>query len=172
MQKNENGFSAWLILILIIVVAVVGSAGWLVRNSQNVEDARQSVSTEPEVSNNDANKSETDIGTEDNTIVAKKGVFMGVAPKTGSGSISLARNADGSYAVRLEDDFKVQNGPALYVSFANNGQVDHNTLFAELKAFDGKQEYYVPSNIDVSRYGQVMIYCKEFSVVFSIADLH
>lgn len=101
----------------------------------------------------------------------RRGAFAGAAPKTGSGSVTLVINSDGKQVLRLEDDFKVQDGPDLYVAFGNNGTVDQATLFSKLNATEGKQEYEVPATIDPAKYGQVIIYCKEFAVNFSVASL-
>jgi hypothetical protein len=104
--------------------------------------------------------------------VFSSGTFKYAPPKTGSGNVSLIKNADNTVTLRLEDDFLVQEGPALYVGFANGGTIAQETLFAELKAFKGKQEYTVPQSINLDSYDQVMIYCKEFAVPFSIATLN
>lgn len=100
-----------------------------------------------------------------------RGTFVGAAPKTGSGSVVMAKTAENKYVLRLQDDFMVQDGPDLYVGFGDNDTVDASTLFAELKAFEGAQEYDIPDTVDPLKYSQVFIYCKEFSVTFSAAVL-
>lgn len=136
-----------------------GVVVWQTRDS-NESPSTQSSNT-PEASSNN----------EPTTTADRAGTFSGVAPKSGVGSVTLAQNAEGNYVVRLGNDFTVQEGPDLYVSFGNNDEVDHETLFSTLNTFSGAQEYIVPDTIDVSKYDQVIIYCKEFSVVFSVAPL-
>lgn len=160
--NNQQGFGVMLVVIVIAVLAV-GGVGWYVWQAQDKDTASK---TQPS-----QNQSSQTTQASETPKIEKMGIFTGKPPKTGSGSVSLIKNTDDTYTVRLEDDFKVQNGPALFVGFGNNGSVDHDTLFAELKAFDSKQEYMVPDTIDVAKFSQVIIYCKEFSVAFSVADL-
>lgn len=161
-KSGNKGYATEPLLIIIVLVAIA-VAGWYVWQLQKSGDANRNTTT--------SESSESSGEERREPAVELSGTFSGVANKTGSGSVSLVKNSDDSYTVRLEEDFKVQNGPALYVSFGNNGDVDHDTLFAELESFEGRQEYNVPSTIDVSKFKQVIIYCKEFSVAFSIADL-
>ena len=166
-KLNSDGFGLGVVLLLVVILGGAGFAGWSVYSSQQTKDNGKSSNTSQNNSPQTENSSQNETSSS-----TKKGTFKGVGTKTGSGSVSLERNADGAYVVRLDDDFVVQKGPALYVGFGNNGNVDHNTLFAELKSFDGKQEYVVPSSVNVEKYTDVIIYCKEFSVAFSVAALN
>lgn len=150
-------------LSFIVIGAVVLATGWyMLRRDDNSKDQANSSSSQ---------NSEQTQSTDANKPSEKTGTFTGVPPKTGSGTVTLIQNLNNGNIVRLESDFKVQNGPDLYVAFGNNGTVDHDTLFAELKAIEGNQEYQVPDTIDLTKYTQVFIYCKEFSVAFSVATL-
>ena len=162
-RQNSNGFTTLEILLVILVVVAVGAIGWYAwqRTQANENNSSLNVAT-------DTPASETE---EQKPVVEKTGTFTGVSPKTGSGSVSLVKNPNGTYMVRLEDDFAVQSGPALYVAFANGTEVDHDTLFAALKETSGQQEYIVPSEVDPVKYTNVVIYCEEFSVTFSTAEL-
>ncbi len=42
---------------------------------------------------------------------------------------------------------------------------------ARLKGNVGSQNYDLPADVDLSRFRSVVIYCKQFSVVFSSAEL-
>lgn len=86
------------------------------------------------------------------------------------GRASLIRS-ENTYFIRLEDDFKVTNGPDLYVGFGSNGKVDLNSLFTKLKANNGGQNYEVPSNIDPNTYTDIFVYCKFFKVSFGYAPI-
>jgi hypothetical protein len=77
---------------------------------------------------------------------------------------------DGSSVLRLED-FKVTNGPDLYVYLsADKGASDFVDL-GRLKANAGNQNYEIPAGTDLSKYDNVVIWCKSFSVYFGGAQL-
>src|SRR5688572_26824977 len=101
--RSEKGSSLITVLLgLVLVLALVGG-GWYVWQSraENSESSPQNATTQE----NSTPK----------TI--KSGTFAGVSPKTGSGSVKLIKNVDGSYTIELGEDFVVQNGPALFVGF-------------------------------------------------------
>ena len=96
----------------------------------------------------------------------------------GSGKAAVYRSPDGSHVVRLED-FKVTNGPELHVLLsAHNDPMTRSELkddgyhdLGKLKGNIGNQNYTVPDGVDVSAQMSVVIYCKPFSVIFSVAPL-
>lgn len=165
-STNKRKVHPTLLLVSVIVLFAVGLFVWYWlaanANDANISSVNQSQNTQDNVD-------ETD--TEATPVQVKQGVFAGVSPKTGSGTVTLVNNVDGTYTVRLADNFTVQEGPDLYLGFANDGQVAQEALFTTLNSFSGAQEYVVPSDIDVNQYGQIIVYCKEFSAVFSVADL-
>jgi hypothetical protein len=94
-----------------------------------------------------------------------------------SGQAVLAREADGSYVVRLQD-LDAANGPDLYVYVSehpnpNNSdelhQGGHN--LGTLKATNGSFSYTLAPEIDPAKIKSVVIYCRAFSVIFSTASL-
>ena len=96
----------------------------------------------------------------------------------GEGKARVFRLADGKLVLRLEE-FKVTNGPDLYVFLSshpaprNGGQVHEGGALevARLKGNIGNQNYALPVDMDLSKFKSVVIYCKQFSVVFSTAEL-
>ena len=97
----------------------------------------------------------------------------------GQGTATLYRNADGSHLLRFED-FRVTNGPDLRVLLAaasdpqsrqelqEGGYVE----LAELKGNIGSQNYAIPATVDpAAQGGSVIIYCRPFQVIFSVAPL-
>ena len=96
----------------------------------------------------------------------------------GSGKAAVYRAPDGSHIVRLED-FKVTNGPELHVLLsAHSDPMTRSELkddgyhdLGKLKGNIGNQNYTVPDGVDVSAQMSVVIYCKPFSVIFSVAPL-
>lgn len=157
---NQRGFGAVELVIVIALIAAVGGLGWY------SWQARESSNENIVVTEDNSEQKE-----EAKPVVVKTGTFKNVGEKTGSGQVSLVKNSDKTYTVRLEESFTVQNGPALFVAFGNGEQYAEGTAFSELKSFSGKQEYRVPANIDPSKYTSVIIWCDEFSVAFAAADL-
>ena len=96
----------------------------------------------------------------------------------GSGNATIYSAPGGGLLLRLED-LNVTNGPALHVILSPHpdpmrspdvkqaGYVD----LGPLKGNRGDQNYSIPTGYDVSAAGSVVIYCKPFSVVFSVASL-
>ena len=97
----------------------------------------------------------------------------------GQGTATLYRNADGSHLLRFED-FSVTNGPDLRVLLAaaadpqsrqelqDGGYVE----LAALKGNIGSQNYAIPATVDpAAQGGSVIIYCRPFQVIFSVAPL-
>ena len=96
----------------------------------------------------------------------------------GSGAATIYRLADGSQLLRLED-FQVTNGPDLRVILTRAqdpeqaGEVTgpgHLEL-SKLKGNMGNQNYPIPDDADVSSFNSVVIFCKPFKVIFSVAPL-
>jgi len=95
----------------------------------------------------------------------------------GSGDVAVIETADG-LTVRLTN-FEVTNGPDLKVWLvahsdpANRGDVLDNEWLAlgPLKGNVGDQNYQVPAGTDLSKYQSVVIWCEQFSVLFSTAAL-
>ena len=90
----------------------------------------------------------------------------------GRGTARLIQTAAGGYVVRLED-FEVRNGPDLYVylSPAADGYADGAIELGPLKADKGNQNYDVPPAVDPSAAQSVVIWCKQFAVLFATAPL-
>ena len=95
----------------------------------------------------------------------------------GSGTATIYRSSDGKNLLRLED-FRVTNGPELHVLLVPNpnpqgrGDVEGYLGLGKLKGNEGNQNYFLPDGEDGSGYGSVVIYCRPFHVVFSVATLN
>jgi hypothetical protein len=76
------------------------------------------------------------------------------------------------FTVRLED-FAVRNGPDLfvYLSPSNKGYAKGAVELGRLKADRGNQNYAIPADVDVADYRSVVIWCRQFSVLFATAAL-
>ena len=104
---------------------------------------------------------------------AKSGSFSGADDfHFGRGTAHLIETAPGVFVVRLED-FAVRNGPDLfvYLSPSADGYAKGAVELAPLKADKGNQNYEVPAGVDPTVAGSVVIWCKQFSVLFATAPL-
>jgi hypothetical protein len=114
---------------------------------------------------------------ENRLAAGRFGVVDGI--HKGEGSATIVRSADGQRVLRLDDDFRVTNGPDLYVylSGANaprsSGKLHSASAFevAQLKGNVGGQNYALPADLDLSKFRSVVIYCRRFTTVFSTAEL-
>ena len=90
----------------------------------------------------------------------------------GEGTARLIETAPGRFTVRLED-FAVRNGPDLFVYLSPDpaGYADGAVELGRLKADRGNQNYEVPSGTDPSSVKSVVIWCKQFAVLFATAEL-
>ncbi len=147
------------LLIILVVLVVAGVGYWLVAPlfldttvSESVEDIKNAAPTEAQV-------------------VVAEGTFVDADGfHKGEGTVKLIK-IGGKYVVRFEDDFKVTNGPDLFVYFGKDGTYRSETQLAALKGNIGGQNYEVPDGIDPTAYSEVWIWCRAFSVPFAHAVL-
>ena len=96
----------------------------------------------------------------------------------GSGQAVVYRLPDGAYTLRLED-LNVTNGPDLYVVLSPNANPTSAAEVtapgylevATLKGNLGNQNYPLPAGVDLAPLKSLVIFCKQFRVVFSVAPL-
>ncbi len=81
--------------------------------------------------------------------------------------------------VFLHDNFEVGPGPAFHVylvpkaGIRRSGEVQ-GTMFVDLgalRSFKGSQKYAIPAGLDLAAYRSVVIWCEQFGVLISPADL-
>jgi len=105
------------------------------------------------------------------------GTFHSVLHPT-EGTATIYRFRDGSRVLRLTN-FKTSNGPDVHVYMvAADDAKDHATVlragFIDLgviKGNIGDQNYTLGSDVDLSKYRTVSVWCKRFSVNFGAAPL-
>jgi hypothetical protein len=105
------------------------------------------------------------------------GSFHSVAHKS-SGTATLYKLADGNRVLRLTD-FETSNGPDVHVYLvAARDAADNDTVtrsgfieLGSLKGNIGDQNYDLPSDVDLTKYRAVTIWCRRFSVNFATAPL-
>jgi Electron transfer DM13 len=112
------------------------------------------------------------------TPVVARGTFIHADPGDpihyGQGSVTLYQRT-----VFLEADFKVGPGPKYHVYLVPKPAVRSaadvkDTMFVDLgrlRSFEGSQKYEIPAGLDLGRYPSVVIWCEQFGVLISPADL-
>ena len=112
------------------------------------------------------------------TRIVAKGAFIHANPSDpihfGSGGVSVYENT-----VFLEKDFEVGPGPKYHVYLVPKAMVRESahvaqTMFVDLgrlRAFKGSQKYSIPAGVDLTQFDSVVIWCEQFEVLISPADL-
>jgi hypothetical protein len=169
-------------IIGLIVVVAATSPLWLPYfTTVEVNEEFPIVTTEEAVtaSDTDAESETTDETSEDEAeaVALRSGTWIELDPVHGAeGSATIYQLGD-ERVVRL-DQFRVTNGPDLYVVLAKNvptgilGGVGEDYInLGALKGNVGSQNYTIPAEVNIDEYGSVVIYCLQFNVVFSSAAL-
>jgi hypothetical protein len=115
--------------------------------------------------------------TRNSQSVVVSGNFHGVAHKT-AGRATIYQLADGKKILRFTN-FETSNGPdvRVYLVAANDASDSDSVKRAgymevgALKGNLGDQNYELASDVDLSKYRAVTIWCKRFSVNFATAPL-
>lgn len=114
----------------------------------------------------------------DRASLQATGTFIHANPSDpvhyGSGKVSVYQRA-----VFLESDFEVGPGPAYHVYLVPNASVRNEaavkgSMFIDLgglRSFKGSQRYAIPEGVDLKKYPSVVIWCRQFGVLISPADL-
>jgi len=114
----------------------------------------------------------------ESTAVVARGEFIHANPSDpihyGKGGVTVY-----SQTVFLEKDFEVGPGPKFHVYLVPNQMIRDSsdvtsTMFVDLgrlRSFKGSQKYPIPDGVDLSNYPSVVIWCAEFGVLISPADL-
>ncbi len=112
------------------------------------------------------------------TTVAARGTFIHADPNDpihyGKGKVTVYENL-----VFLEPDFEVGPGPAFHVYLVPREKIRKSsdvegTMFVDLgklRAFEGSQKYPIPAGVDLKKFPSVVIWCAQFDVLISPADL-
>ncbi len=107
------------------------------------------------------------------TPLVRTGEFAGADDfHFGRGKATLVEAPDGSHTLRF-DDFSVRNGPDLfvYLSPKAKGYADGAIELGRLRATDGSFNTPIPAGTDLGDVKSVVIWCKEFAVLFAVARL-
>lgn len=112
------------------------------------------------------------------TTIVARGTFIHADPSDpihyGKGAVTVYENT-----VFLGADFEVGPGPKYHVYLVPKAMVRQSsdvaqTMFVDLgrlRAFKGSQKYAVPAGLDLGKFDSVVIWCEQFKVLISPADL-
>ena len=115
---------------------------------------------------------------EEKTAVVASGTFIHANPSDpihwGKGKVTVYEDT-----IFLEDDFEVGPGSAFHVYLVPGSKIRSSgdvevAMFVDLgklRAFKGSQKFPVPAGVDLKNYPSVVIWCAEFGVLISPADL-
>lgn len=96
--------------------------------------------------------------------------IVGTPGHRASGTVRLVNTADGDI-VRYEN-FSTVNGPDLFVYLATDLHATDFINLGALKATDGNINYSVPAGTDTKKYPYVLVWCKQFGVLFNSAKIN
>jgi hypothetical protein len=110
--------------------------------------------------------------------VVAEGTFIHANPSDpihwGKGSVTVRQDS-----VYLGSDFEVGPGPKYHVYLVPKAPIRASgdlagQMFVDLgrlRAFKGSQRYAIPAGLDLAKFASVIIWCEQFSVLISSADL-
>jgi hypothetical protein len=165
-----------------LALAILAPAGWYLGSplflSTTVDEAAPVVAPAPSVppasqAPTAASDAPATIAPTEAPALERTGTFLGADEfHFGEGTARLIETAPGRFTVRLED-FAVRNGPDLFVHLSPvpDGYGEGAIELGRLKADRGNQNYEIPAGTDLSVFGSVVIWCKQFSVLFATATL-
>ena len=152
------------IFIIIAAIAAVGVGYWLISplfREEVVNERLEDIMPTPPAGGQ----------AQQQTQVISSGTFSGLAGHNAEGTAKLLKIGEEFY-IRFEDDFKVTNGPDLFVHFGKDGQYLANARLGNLKGNIGGQNYKVPAELNPADFNEVWVWCRSFSVPFGKAVLN
>ena len=170
------------IVAALVTLAVVGPLGWYLGSplflSTSIDEAPPVAAGGPPPTPPSASAdptAEPSKATPDAVAptIERTGSFRGADEfHFGEGMARLVETAPGQFTLRLED-FAVRNGPDLYVYLSPDasGYAEGAIELGQLKADRGNQNYEIPAGIDLANVDSVVIWCKQFAVLFATAAL-
>jgi hypothetical protein len=151
---------------------VTSGQGKIPQDSMEIGDAMREKEGGSMMDKGDAMMEGQDAVMRDAMVKELSGEFQGAGDgiHNASGKATALYLEDGSVVLRFEN-FRVTNGPDLYVYLATDRGASDYVDLGRLKANSGNQNYEMPAGIDLSKYDNVIIWCKAFSVYFGGAEL-
>ena len=113
------------------------------------------------------------VGATTGASVTQTGVFEGADSFHFGRGDALIISTDAGKVLRVEN-FSVRNGPDLFVYLSRDRtgeSVEEALNLGSLKATDGAFNYDIPDAIDLAEVESVVVWCKQFGVLFAVAPL-
>lgn len=153
------------IIIIVIALAAVGFTWWLGSPLFINKEVSEKAEEIQEMILPAENQKSAEL------VTVSVGDFVGADDfHKAEGAVKLIKAGD-KYFVRFEDNFKVTNGPDLFVYFGKSGSYIKEARISALKGNVGGQNYEVPADIDPLNYTEIWVWCRAFSVPFGHAVL-
>ncbi len=97
------------------------------------------------------------------------GTVTGTVGHPASGTVKIVR-ADGKEYVRYEN-LKTINGPDIFVYLSKDMGAKEFVNLGKVKSTEGNSNYEIPAGTNPAEYPYVLIWCKQFGVLFNSAKL-
>jgi Electron transfer DM13 len=122
--------------------------------------------------NTTVNENITTSLAEQSTNNTLSGTFEGIGDgfHKVEGAAKVIPLESGTEILRLEN-FKATNGPDLYVYLSKDKNASDFVNVGRLKGNVGNQNYEIPAGTDLSKYNNVLIWCRAFSFLFGSSQL-
>ncbi len=98
-----------------------------------------------------------------------KAEVVGTLGHPATGTVSVIDTVEGK--VLRYENFKTINGPDLFVYLSSDEKATEFVNLGELKATEGNVNYNIPDSADLSKYPFVLVWCKQFGVLFNSANI-
>ncbi|MDP9385778.1 MAG: DM13 domain-containing protein, partial [Actinomycetota bacterium] len=101
-----------------------------------------------------------------------RGAFRGADDHATSGTATVVRLADGRRRLTFTG-FESDGGVdvRVYLVAGDGRDVSDHVELGRLKGEAGDQQYTIPADVDLSRYGTVVLWCVPFTVRVGVAPL-
>jgi hypothetical protein len=99
-----------------------------------------------------------------------KGNIVGTPGHPSSGMVRIVQG-DGRQYVRYEN-LKTINGPDIYVYLSKDIGAKEFISLGKVKSTEGESNYEIPAGVDPAEYRYVLIWCKQFGVLFNSAEIN
>jgi hypothetical protein len=102
--------------------------------------------------------------------IGKQGTFQGKNGYNVAGTVTLKATND-NLELNFLDDFSASDGPDVRIYLSKS--IDNINQSLELATLNsnGAQSYNLPADVSITEYRYVVIWCKQFGVLFGNADL-
>ena len=158
-------------VIIVSVVAIIGGLGYYLVSPLFLNTIVNESSPVQLVRDNQVDLPEEALGN-DIVGILISGSFVGADDfHSSSGEALVVRSDSGELFLRFEN-FEVRNGPDLYVYLARSTDIgDGFVNLGLLTGNIGDQNYEVSSDVEISEFNTVLIWCRAFGVLFGSAEM-